>query len=284
MTMTKATGSLTMRRAASIGLLTIALAQVPLGAHDMWIEPTTFVPGQGQIVGVRLRVGQDLLGDPIPRDPALINQFVVEDAKGRRPVIGRDGSDPAGLLRVAGPGLLVVGYRSNPTAIEIEAAKFNQYLKEEGLESVAAARAQRSQTGSSARELFARCAKALVFAGPSDAAQDRDRSLGLPLELVAERNPYALASGEALPVRLTYDSRPLAGALVVAINRANPTEKLTARTDRDGRVQLRLGRDGMWLIKSVHMVPAAAGAEADWASFWASLTFELKTAAAPAAR
>ena len=49
---------------------------------------------------MRLRVGQDLLGDPIPRDPSLINQFIVEDAAGRKPVVGRDGADPAGFVRV----------------------------------------------------------------------------------------------------------------------------------------------------------------------------------------
>jgi hypothetical protein len=31
----------------------------------------------------------------------------------------------------------------------------------------------------------------------------------------------------------------------------------------------------MWLIKAVHMVPAPTGARAEWASFWASLTFDL---------
>src|SRR5438128_11263031 len=88
----------------------IALSLAPLFAHDMWIEPTTFFPAVGQIVGAKLRVGQDLLGDPIPRDPSLINQFVVEDASGRKPLVGRDGSDPAGYLRVGAPGLMIVGY------------------------------------------------------------------------------------------------------------------------------------------------------------------------------
>jgi hypothetical protein len=36
----------------------------------------------------------------------------------------------------------------------------------------------------------------------------------------------------------------------------------------------------MWLIKAVHMVEAPAGANAEWASYWASLTFELKDPAA----
>src|SRR5262249_20864873 len=141
---------------------------------------------------------------------ALINQFVVEDAAGRKPVVGRDGADPAGFLRVAMPGLLVIGYRSNPSTAELTAEKFNQYLKEEGLDAVAELRARRNETGASVRELFARCAKSLVLAGPPGEAQG-DRPLGFTLELVAERNPYAMRDGEDLPVRLTYENRPLAG-------------------------------------------------------------------------
>src|SRR6185436_8074740 len=125
-----------MKRVFSL-IMAMVLGGASLGAHDLWIDPTTFSPASGQIVGVRLRVGQDLLGDPVPRDPALINQFVVEDSAGRRPLVGRDGADPAGLLRVAAPGLLVVGYRSNPSPVELTAEKFNQYLKEEGLDAVA---------------------------------------------------------------------------------------------------------------------------------------------------
>ena len=38
----------------------------------------------------------------------------------------------------------------------------------------------------------------------------------------------------------------------------------------------------MWLIKAVHMVPAPADSNADWASYWASLTFELQAGAGKA--
>lgn len=242
-------------------------------AHDMWIDPTTFVPATGQIVGVRLRVGEDLLGDPIPRDPSLIREFIVEDREGRKPVVGRGGADPAGFVRASAPGLLVIGYHSNPATVELPAEKFNQYLKEEGLDAVEALRARRGQTGAAARELFSRCAKSLVSSGPA-ASGASDRALGFPLELLAERNPYTLGGGEDLPVRLTYGKAPLAGALVVAINRQDPSKKIAARTGADGRVRLRLNRPGMWLIKAVHMVPAPGGSGADWESFWASLTFE----------
>jgi hypothetical protein len=253
--------------------IAVVLSGAWLSAHDVWIEPTTFAPALGEIVGVRLRVGQDFLGDPMPRNAALIDQFVVEDAEGRRPVVGRHGADPAGMLRVAAPGVLVIGYRSHPSLSEQTADKFHQYLKEEGLEAIAALRGRRGQSGP-VRELYSRCAKSLLRSGGAPGPHG-DRRLGFTLELVAERNPFVMDASRELPVQLTYENRPLAGALVVAVNRLHPADKLSARSDRDGRVRFRLPRNGAWLIKAVHMVDAPEGAGADWVSYWASLTFEL---------
>ena len=252
----------------------VLIAATPLAAHDMWIEPTGYHSRVGEIVGLKLRVGQDFLGDPLPRDPALIDQFIGVDAGGRKPVVGRDGADPAGFLRVSSPGLLVVGYRSRPSRVVLPAEKFNQYLKEEGLEQIAALRADRRQTSADADELFSRCAKTLIESG-SPAEPEGDRALGFTLELVAERNPYSVNASGNLPVRLLYENRPLAGALVVAINRGNPASRISARTDAAGRVRLPLTQSGHWLVKAVHMIPAPAGSGAEWASFWASLTFDL---------
>lgn len=258
-----------------IGLIIVTLTvTVPLAAHDFWIEPTSYVPEAGKIIGIRARVGDGFLGDPVPRDPSLLEQMVVEDASGRHPVIGREGGDPAGLLRVVAPGLHVIGYFGKPSRVELAANKFNTYLQEEGLDGVTAARARLNQSGLGARELFTRCAKTLVLSGAPSPDQ-RDRALGCALELVAERNPYAIEPGQALPVRLTYEGRPIEGALVVARSRQRAAEKISARSDRDGRVHLVLPAGGTWLIKAVHMVPAPATANADWASYWASLTFEL---------
>jgi uncharacterized GH25 family protein len=267
--------SVAHRNLRALVVAAVALAVAPLGAHDMWIEPASFWPDAGQIVGVQLRVGQDLLGDPLPRDPRLIREFVVDDGTERKALVGRDGADPAGFFRVATPGFLIVGYHSHPTAIDETAEKFNQYLKEEGLDAVAALRAKRGETGSKTREIFSRCAKSLVMSGSPNAAQG-DRALGFTLELIAERNPYTVLGDEDLPVRLSYENRPLSGTLVVAMNRSNPAQKLAARTDNAGRVRFRLKTSGMWLIKAVHMVEAPAGSGAEWASYWASLTFELK--------
>lgn len=251
-----------------------ALCAVPALAHDMWIEPAAFQAQPGRPVSLRLRVGQDLLGDPLPRDPSLIRQFIVEDAAGRRPVPGRAGGDPAGMILASQPGVMVAGYRSNHSTVEQDVAKFDAYLKEEGLDTLPALRGWKA-TGSTVAEVFSRCAKSLIAAGTPAADAPADRALGFTLELVAGNNPYSMRPGGEMPVRLTYESKPLAGALVVAINRMNPSAKVSARTDRDGRVRLKLDAGGMWLIKAVHLVPAPAGVKAEWESLWASLTFAI---------
>lgn len=244
--------------------LLLLLTQIALFGHDMWIEPATFFPVAGSIVAIKLRVGQELMGDPIPRSTSLIREFVVQSAGSRKPVIGREGADPAGLIRVESPAAAVVGYYSNPSSVEMPVEKFTQYLKEEGLDRRIAIRSQRPQ-----KELFTRCAKALLNSG--------DGILNFQLELLAERNPYTLSPAEDLPVRLLYQNKPLAGALVVAMNRQHPEQKVTARTGATGRVRLRLHEPGMWMIKAVHMVPAPDLAVADWSSYWASLTFMTRT-------
>ena len=83
-----------------------------------------------------------------------------------------------------------------------------------------------------------------------------------------------MKAGESLPVRLLHRGKPLAGALVVAMSKASPEDRIAIRSDAGGRAELRLDRPGLWMVKAVHMIPAPAGSAADWESLWASLTFE----------
>jgi len=198
---------------------------------------------------------------------------VASDA-GETPVIGRVADDPAGTVVISSPGVSVLGYRSSNSFVSLPPQKFEDYLREEGLERIVEERARRGESQLPSRELFSRCAKAIVSSDPKGGS-GFDRVLGFTLELVPEKNPYALRPGEELPVRLLFEGKALEGSLVAALPDAQPAERLAQRTDASGRVRLRLPRDGPWLVKAVHMIPAAAGSGADWQSLWASLTFEI---------
>lgn len=256
-----------------LGLVPWGLAATAT-AHDFWIEPSTFRTPGAELIFVRLKVGEGFDGQARRRNPQHLRSFEVTSGETTRDVQGEPGDEPAGFVLLPGPGLYLISYHSHPSFIELPADRFEKYLHEEGLEAISRLRAQRNQSETPGRESYVRCAKSLVLAGPAE-AEGFDALLGLPLELVPERNPYQFSPGETLPVRLLFNGDPLADALVVGMNAAAPTETVSARTDDDGRVALQLDRPGVWMIKTLHMIEAEPDAQADWQSYWGSLTFRL---------
>jgi uncharacterized GH25 family protein len=257
------------RRAALAAMLTIAVA--PLAAHDFWIEPSSFRPEAGSVVGIGLRVGQNFVGDPVRRTSEFIEQFVVKEAERATPVAGAEGSDPAGFLIYDGRETALVAYHSAPAFIEMPPAKFEEYLRLEGLEAVVSARRAGGKSAKPGLEYFSRYAKALLTGTSTSAAVTRP--IGFELEIVPDADPTVRAgrfSGVVL-----YRGAPLAGALVVAMPRSNPAERSTVRTDARGAFTFSTLHPGVWLIKSMHMVAAGWFSRADWLSAWASLTFEV---------
>jgi uncharacterized GH25 family protein len=261
-------------RPVFLALLAALLSVARLAAHDFWIDPSSFRPAPGQRVTVRLRVGQHFRGDPVPRDPSLLQRFsVIAPGGGESPIPGVPGAEPAGFATMTAQGLTLLTYASGRSPVSLDGAKFESYLSEEGLEAVSAVRARKSQSAASVKEVFSRYAKSFLDVG-GKGGTGYDRVLGLTLELIPEKDPTSLTSGAELPVRLLFRGKPLAGVLVTALPHDKPDTKITARTDAAGRARLRLDQPGEWLVKAVHMIPAPAETAADWESFWASLTFE----------
>lgn len=267
------------RSIAVASVLGIALASASANSHEFWIQPSTFLLPTGGPVGVRVCIGEGFEAWPMGRNNRRIEMFVDSGPDGRRPVVGLDGADPAGAVRVDEPGTHVIAYGSNRTFTEVPAAEFEQYLAEKGLEQVAAQRARQRTSAGTVREAYSRHAKTLIRVGPHG-SEVVDHAVGLRLELVAAEGLMTAPTRTARSFQLLYDGRPLAGVLVVAFRPGTGDDERKARTGSDGRVLLDLPSAGMWRIAAVHMIPAAAGIAAEWESLWASLTFELPAPAA----
>lgn len=260
------------RLAATLFMTSAALllAASGLRAHDFWIEPSTFHPVPGEIVSVGLRVGQDFVGDPVPRMSNAIEQFIVRQGGETQPITGMENVDPAGWLRADGEATAVIGYRSGSSYIELPAAQFEDYLRQEGLDRIVAARTQRKEQGKPGKERFYRYAKALLTGkAASDAAT---KPFGFAYEIVPDADPTVQSASFA--GRVLYNGKPLAGALIMGMLHSDPSVRLTMRSDERGAFSFKLPRAGAWQIKSVHMVRAWFFSDADWESLWASLTFE----------
>ncbi len=256
-------------------LFLLLLLAAPAGAHEYWIEPASFRPSVGQKVPLRLVVGQDFRGESQIFLPALFDRYAVVGPGGEQVVTGTAGDDPAGHFTPTRLGLHVVVFHSNLATVNFDSrAEFERYLDKEGLEHVRSLPDyERLVNRKIIRERYSRNAKSLVNVGPATVA---DRVVGLPLELVAERNPAVGGQHGDFPVRLMHKGKPLSGALVIAFQRTSPVTRITARTDANGRALLPLRKPGLWLVSAVHLAPAPRLAREEWESRWTSLTFELK--------
>ena len=249
--------------------------------HEFWVEPSTFSLESGKLLGIRLCVGDGFEGWSLARNAERVELFAAAGPAGQQPVVGLDGADPAGVARFPAPGGYVIAYRSNRAFTEMPAAKFEEYLRDKGLENVLALRDKRGERLKSVREAYSRHSKALIRVGNRDDSVV-DRRMGLRLELIAEadRSPGAVKNLRSF--QLLHDGMPLTGALVKATRPGTADEDLLARTDVDGRASFRLSAPGMWRIAAVHMIKAPANVAADWESLWASLTFEVSSPSAAA--
>ena len=261
-----------------------ALALLPLlasiaGAHEFWIEPSTFRRAKAGPVTFSLRVGEGFTGDAVPRAAGRIERFFVAGPKGERDVVGREGEDPAGALRLEEEGLHVVVYRSTRRPSLLDAKKFEAYLAEDGLDDVLAWRKARGESQKDGNEVYSRAVKSFIRVGSdSSPATGFDRVFGFPFELVPETDPLSLRAGDSLNVRALVDGKPMANVLVGALQRTDALGTNARRSDQAGRVTFVLDRAGAWLIHAVHMRRAPADAKADWESVWSSLTLDVRPA------
>ncbi len=263
----------TFQRRLFLILCGLALSSPPLLSHDFWLEPRHFQIDAPRAMPVYAMVGERFEGEPIVPAPRLLASFDLVSAGRKSPVLRPPATAIAGLAPLKTKGLHVLAYQGNPSFIELRPAAFHRYLEEEGLTEVLAHRRRNGDQDKPGRELFSRCAKSMIVVGDPTPIQDFERPVGHRLELTPRTNPFLIEEGKPVMIRLSYEGQPLSGALVVAIHRDQPRAPVSARTDAAGEVALPMDRAGAWLVKTVHMVPYANRAKAEWESVWASLTF-----------
>jgi uncharacterized GH25 family protein len=267
-----------MKTLRAMPVLACILAAAAAHAHESWVEPATFRIEEGGRLPVRVCVADGFEGWSLARDPSRIAEFVAVGQGAGTPVMGLDGSDPAGVVRLTESGDYVIVYRSHPTPLRVPPPEFDAFLREKGLDEVLRSRGKGRATASPVREAYARHSKALVRVGNAR-GRPVDREIGLALELLAE--PGRPGDPDGWTFRLLHRGRPLAGALVVATRLGNADGELEARSGSDGRARFALRGPGVWRVASVHMMPAPPRSGADWQSLWASLTFELPPEGGP---
>jgi len=265
---------------ATLAMIVIAWSRA--GAHEYWLAPSRYMVSAGQPVELSALAGTGFRGEKKPfATPHCVRLVARSSRLLDLSRVARDGEYTWARFAPADPGGALFAFESDFTPITLPAATFDAYLKQEGLDAPLAARLHAGQAVPG-RERFRRCAKAWLAGGDPARATT---PIGLPLELV----PLAAPGRDSrLAVRVLWQGRPLAGALVRAWRSSIGPDGIPAdaetrdsvqvawqvRTNDRGEALARVDAAGEWLISVVHMVPCPDRAIADWESTWGSLTFE----------
>ena len=195
-------------------------------------------------------------------------------------------------------GTWVAGVSTAPRSIELAAADFNSYLEHDGVLDMLKWRESNDQLESDAVEKYSKHVKAIFQVGDKR-TNDWQTELGYPIEFIPLSNPYDLHTGDELKVKLLLKGKPLVKQLVYADYRSSKhghkhsheeesdhshdgeeaadhqhTNGSELRTDETGSIKLPLSADGIWYLRTIHMVQSEEPGFTH-ESNWATLTFEV---------
>jgi uncharacterized GH25 family protein len=254
-------------------LLLIALfCFTPLFAHECWVAAKKFVLQKGETAELSLHVGENFEPEIWKGKIENLTYFFDKQQKNILPLL-QDTTKQQFSLPTQGEGTQLIALHSADKYITLESAKFNDYLKEDGLLDVLEFRKKNNQIDSFGTELYQRCNKILLQVG-NKKTETYKQVVGTRLEILPQQNPYNKPA--KLTIKILFDNKPLANNLVVLWQRINgKTLKTTQISDKKGLVIFSPTYQGNCMISTVKMVENENQAKAQWHSYWANLTFGL---------
>ncbi|GAB4129311.1 MAG: hypothetical protein OHK0045_07180 [Raineya sp.] len=257
-------------------IIIILLLAFICSSHEFWLNPEKFFYQKGETATVLLQVGENFEGSPWKG--TILRLGLFQPLGEEKPInVEIDTNRRSIKVPLAQEGTNILVLQNKPSKIELEAEKFNAYLKEDGLEEILAYRKQNGLENTSGREIYERCAKLLFKVGKMH-DKNFSRMTNLPLEIVPLNNPYAgdLEKQKSRKVyfKVYFQGKPVANLSVKFWQKfGNELLKQEAKTSKYGEVTFEFLTKGKIMISAVKMIPHTKPEEADWHSYWASLVF-----------
>ncbi|MFT3683117.1 MAG: DUF4198 domain-containing protein [Ferruginibacter sp.] len=257
-------------------LLLLFVLATQLFAHEFWMEPVRFHYRINDTASVNFFVGENFTGDLWGRPLSKISSLrhytssIDEDAAGT--VIGDKIDSLKLVLKTQGTHLLT--FNSTNSFIKLEAEKFNEYLKEDGLYSTIEYRLKHDETNKTSTEYYQRSVKTLLQCG-SKRDDTYKKKTTLPLDIIPGVNPYSILKAQKISFKILFQQKPLAGCLVKVWHKqaGKKTTLVNIKADAAGNINTVVSPKGTWLVSCVNMVAYTKDTTAQWQSYWGSISF-----------
>lgn len=252
----------------------IALA-TPVSAHDTWLIPDQFNVAPKSTVTLDMTSGMEFPKLDVGPKPERVESAKCRLA-GKTFDITNKLAAPNSLqfkAELADVGVATFWVKLPPRAIELTPDQVKEYLDE--VDAPEALRKQWAEMKEQRwRESYTKHPKTFARVGQPESDRSWTEPVAMFLEIVPEKDPTALKAGDDFPVRVLKGGAPFAGFSLNAVS-AGETKGETRKTDSNGRVTFRLGRDGRWLLRGTD-IRKSSQPDTDWESDFATLTMEAK--------
>jgi hypothetical protein len=240
-------------------------------AHDMYMRPRK-IKNSNQ-VSLSMHVEKD----EVVWFDSMTSGFRMDGPSGEAELVVPEEGDPK--VEFTTDGTYVIGWESEPHFLQIDPEIFKKYISFEGYPGVAELRRSSNRENQPGREIYTRYIKTYIQIG-SSFTEDYNRPFGYKIEIIPLQNPCTRKINSDFDVQVLYQGKPLPDHRIMATYDSYSTlpeeYSQVTKTDQNGIARFRITHKGLWLIRTNQMLPLENHAEADWQSFWANFTFEVK--------
>jgi uncharacterized GH25 family protein len=254
----------------------IAVVSISISAHDFWLVPEKFRIAAGDSVVISANTGMDFPNSLSAVTPDRIGLFKLVGVSGEESIneFAEQGNSLLTHCSFEKPGTYVIAASLIPKEIRLTGKEFNEYLLADGLPHIYELRKKEGILDKAAVEYYSKYPKTIIQVGKK-VDDSPTKPIGLPIEIIPNRNPYGMQKGEELAVTVLFRGKPLAGA-EIAWSYPGWGEEFagSTKTDEKGLASIPLIKAGPYVIRLTHMEWVKKPTH-EWESYWTSLTFEV---------
>ena len=247
-----------------------------VSGHEFWIQPDKFIYKHAEPVNIKFLVGENFTGENWTDDKDKINslRLYFENITDEN-VDDNFGKNKGDSLQIAmlDEGTVMVTLNTTNSFIDLDAAKFNDYLKEDGLTEALEYREKNGDTAKNGRENYQRSVKTIFQVGSKYTNVYKQRT-NLPLDIIPADHPYAISKDGNFKVKLLFLGERLTNTKVRVWHKLD--DKISQqeyRTDDEGEIKFFVSPEGEWMVSCVKMVRLEDDPRSEWQSYWGSLTW-----------
>jgi len=259
-----------------IFFLLLTFVVMSVSGHEFWIQPDKFIYKYAEPVNIKFLVGENFAGENWTGDKDKIKSLHLyfEDAVDTN-VDDDLGKNKGDSLQIAmlDEGTVMLTLNTTNSFIDLDAAKFNDYLEKDGLTEALKYRQTNGDTAKNGHENYQRSVKTIFQVGDKFTNVYKQKT-DLPLDIIPTEHPYSISKDGNFKVKLFFQGEKLKDTKVRVWHKLDDKvsqEEYT--TDDDGEIKFFLSPEGEWMVSCVKMVRLQDDPKADWQSYWGSLTW-----------